>query len=248
MNSPARLYKYLPSRLAASVVAKGDLLFRNLSYFRKIEGIGRQDLLEGLHLDRPDNPVRIQTQDGRAWEGPAAFLNSIDQDRVFVFCLSTEHSDDLYREFEADACIEILEPEAFLSQVRRVVSRQRRFASSGLLDGRVVYYAPNRDLGLDPTDVKRIPFFKHEAYANQSEYRLAVALDRGLSLKRRIVNHLFSFEAELEASASAERHVLVGSIAGLTKIHFRPVVQRSSNNSLDRTPGLRPVAAQLMSR
>jgi hypothetical protein len=73
---PERLYKYLPLRFVESVVGRGDILFRNLAYFRKVEDRGRTDLLEGLHMDYPDNPITIDAAaGGRLWHGRAAFLN-----------------------------------------------------------------------------------------------------------------------------------------------------------------------------
>lgn len=61
---PDRLYKYLPSRYAETVLA-GNLLFRNLSYFRQSEDAQRGDTIEGIHVDHLKTPMTIATQDGR---------------------------------------------------------------------------------------------------------------------------------------------------------------------------------------
>ena len=65
-SPPTRLYKYLPSRYLDAFVHRGEILFRNMAYFRKIEDKGRADLLEGLHVDRPDGGLMLTRQDGTA--------------------------------------------------------------------------------------------------------------------------------------------------------------------------------------
>jgi hypothetical protein len=222
MQTPERLFKYLPSRFVERVLRRGDLLFRNLSYFRRIEENGRGDLLEGLHMDYPDNPIKIETTDGRVkWEGRAAFLNRVNSDKLYVFCLSRELSPALYGEFGADACIEITDAPEFLRRSERVIATQVRFAESGLLHGPVLYYVPNQPLDADVTDVRVIPFCKHESYRLQVEYRLAVATRGGLSLTRQIVNKLFSFEEDVAACTDGSRHVIVGAIHDIARVHCR---------------------------
>lgn len=222
VHSPARLYKYLPSRFADGFVRRGDLLFRNLAYFRKIEDRGRGDLLEGLHMDRPDNPIAIEAVDTRVrWQGRGAFLNSIDPQRLLVFSLSEILTDSMFGEFNADTCVEIMDPPEFIRRCRIAVGRQLHFRDSSLLYGRVFYYAPNRAAPIDVTNTRQIPFCKHEAYSHQREYRLAVPLRGGLKLTRRIVNELFSFDEEIAASVPDERRVIIGSMSDIATIHTR---------------------------
>ncbi len=222
MCTPTRLYKYLPSQFLNNFVRRGDLLFRNLSFFRQIEEIGRSDFLEGVHMDYPDNDMNIETNDGRVkWKGRAAFLNSINTDRVFVFCLSEVLLKDLFTEFDSDTCVEIIKPEEFLNKCHETISRQTRFSESGLLHKRVEYYAPNRPAKRNVKDTKCIPFFKHEEYSLQQEYRLAVALRGGLKLKQRIINKLFTFDEEVASGVPSHRHVFIGSIYDIVKVHYK---------------------------
>jgi hypothetical protein len=69
--------------------------------------------------------------------------------------------------------------------------------------------------------VANIPFFKHEAYTHQREYRLAVALRGGLRIARQIIRDEYSFESEVATQAVAERHVFVGSLEDLARVHQR---------------------------
>ena len=65
------------------------------------------------------------------YEG-AAFLNSINTDRVFVFCLSTKLDNSLSAEFDADVCVEILNTREFMERCERKVLKQKRFSESNL--------------------------------------------------------------------------------------------------------------------
>ena len=217
---PDRLYTYMRRQFVDEVVERGVLLFRNLAYFRQIEDKGRADLLEGLHMDAPDNDVELKSVDGTAsYKGPAAFLRSINQERFFVFCLSEIHDPALYREFGAERCVEIRDVPEFLRRCERRIARQRRFADSGMLHGGVEYYAPNRPVQGDITDPRQLPFFKHDAYSHQREFRLAAALSGGLKTLQRIVRPGFSFEDEVLAGRAAERKIVVGPLVDIVSVH-----------------------------
>jgi hypothetical protein len=221
VEAPSRLFKYLPSRFVNTFVERGDLLFRNLSYFRKVEERGRKDLLEGLHMDRPNTPITIPKRDGTFWRGRAAFLNSIDPNGVFVFCLAEILSEPLFREF-GDACVEIMDPVQFIQRCDAAVGAQECFAEAGLLHGRVEYYAPQRPVVGNVKNPRQIPFFKHQDYFHQTEYRLAMALKGALRLTESIVNDLFSFDDEVADGIEDSRHVFLGSIRDIVKVHYFP--------------------------
>lgn len=232
MGTPSRLYKYLPSGFVETLVERGDLFLRNLAYFRKIEDKGRNDLLEGLHMDRPHNPITLQTLDGKAlWRGRAAFLNSINANDVFVFCLSEVLSESLFQEFMVDACVEIVDPCEFIQRCDAMVRTQSCFSESGLLHGSVEYYAPHQPVRGDVTNGRMIPFFKHESYSHQGEYRLVVAIKCGLQLTRRIVNDLFTFDDEVTSGIEGSQHILIGSIRDIVKVHLfsKPAVESSAS-------------------
>jgi len=222
MGVPARLYKYLPSRFADDFVRRGDLFFCNLAHFRKIEDRGRRDLLEGLHMDRPDGSITIEMKSsGYRWQGKASFLNAIDPQRLLVLCLSELLLDSLFEKFRSDTCVEITDPSEFIRRCRMAVEKQFQFRDSDLLHGGVLYYAPNRPAPIDVTNPKQIPFCKHETYSQEREYRLAVPLKGALTVTRRIVNELFSFDEEVAAGISDERHVIIGCIDDIATLHSR---------------------------
>jgi hypothetical protein len=217
---PTRLYKYLPVQFADGFRRRGDLLFRNLAHFRKIEEKGRGDLLEGLHMDRPDNPITLTREDGRtfSYEG-AAMLNAIATERLFVFCLSTALRSSLFGEFNCDTCIEILDPGEFLRRCGQKMARQARWQEPGLLHGPVEYYAPNRPVLGDVKNPRCIPFFKHKSYGHQNEYRLAASLTRGFRMKTSIILTGHDLEAEARQRVSDHRVIRVGSLDDITLVH-----------------------------
>jgi hypothetical protein len=220
MQTPKRLFKYLPSRYADAFVRRGDLLFRNLAYFRQIEELGRGDLLEGLHIDRPDNAITLTREDGRSFSyDGASMINEIAVERLFVFCLSTALLGSLFDEFKSDVCVEIVDPTEFFRRCERTVDRQVRWQESGLLHGPVEYYAPNKPAVGNTKDPKCIPFFKHESYAHQREYRLAASLSGGLRVKTLISLPGYDLQAEASGLASAHRRVRIGSLEDISIVH-----------------------------
>jgi hypothetical protein len=221
---PARLYKYMPLKHVDAFLAKGAVLFRNLAHFRKCEEKGRSDLLEGLHMDHPDNPVMLRSVNNPGqtlWAGDAAFLNSIDPNKVFVFCLSHDLSDALFEEFRSDACVEIIDPKQFIARVTRQVRGLLSFRQHGLLHGPVHYYAPNKPTKASVENPLTIPFFKHEAYSHQHEYRLVLPLRNGLKLKQSVIHwKLHSFDDEVATGMSKEKTISMGTLADICKVHL----------------------------
>ena len=110
-----RLYKYLPSEHVPAVLDRGEILFRNLTYFRQQEGPVRGDTYEGIHKNHPGTDIVIEsTEHGIRAEGKYSFLNSTNPDLVFCFCMSKLFSKELMAEFKYDACIEIFKPDEFI--------------------------------------------------------------------------------------------------------------------------------------
>src|SRR5437899_3002766 len=110
------LYKYLPSGYANRLVKRGEVLFRTLSYFRSVEHAARGDEAEGVHIDAPDNDVTLETNTGLRVVGRYRYLRSVNQDRVFAFCCSTQMDSSLFSAFDADACVVIHDLDVFFAR------------------------------------------------------------------------------------------------------------------------------------
>ncbi|HVT60839.1 MAG TPA: hypothetical protein VHR45_20880 [Thermoanaerobaculia bacterium] len=179
-DQPRVLFKYLPTKFLADVL-RGRILFRNLAYFQQVEDTARGDLTEGMHIDKPDNPVTVESQDGRVnIQGAFAFHSEVNQERVFAFCLSTRLAPELLSEFGCDACVEIFDVSGFVARVRAAVRRSPTLAKVGLLAGPVEYYRTNDTAQMNIKDPTKLPFFKPVRFSSQFEYRLVCAQGGGL--------------------------------------------------------------------
>ena len=221
MGSNLRLFKYLPSQFAADVVRKGDLLFRNLSFFRQCEDNRRGDPLEGFHRDNPDNDITLS--DPKTGEvlakGDYSFLNSTNTDLIYVFCLSKTHKPELYQEFKADCCIEILNLEEFIRRTAIAVKRLLSAHKSGLLYRDVNYYYENAPAGFDIKNPKNLAFAKGVHYEHQEEFRLVFGQRKAFDLKQQIVvNALYDFIGEAKKGTPQEKHILIGNLTEIVKI------------------------------
>ncbi|WP_395375480.1 hypothetical protein [Marinicella sp. W31] len=217
-----KLYKYVPSQYLESVFEKGELLFRNMSYFKQCEGKIRGDLLEGTHWDNPDNDIAIKGLTKRVTvKGNYSILNSIDSDLIFIFCLSKKFDEVLFSEFNCDACIEIYDIEEFIKRVRFAVRRLIAFREVGLLHREVMYYETNEPLQLDLDEVKNLVFMKEYSYSNQKEYRLVLGKKNSLKRKVRIIdNDRYSLFHNLDKGTAKEKKVTIGNLSDIAKIHI----------------------------
>lgn len=217
------LYKYISDQFVNDFVEKGLLLFRNLTYFRQYEDNRRGDPLEGFHRDNPDNDITLSCPyTGRILaKGDFSFLNSINTDLIFVFCMSRVYKEDLYREFETNVCVEITDLEEFEKRARFAVMRLLSAHKSGLLTGYVNYYSHNAPVGFDIKEPKNLAFAKGVHYEHQEEFRLVFGTTKkAFNLKQQIVvNASYDFLAEARNGHAREKLLKIGDLRDITKIH-----------------------------
>ena len=222
--SPRRIYKYLPSRYVDDLVRRGRVLFRNLTYFRKYASDpSRGDLFEGRHVDRPGGGVKLTSvSSGRTVEGDFAFINSIQTDKVFAFCLSTRHEPELYEMFEADACVEITSPIQFVKDCRRALRALKDRRKFKLLHREVEYYREVEAVLGDVKDPSALPFFKPITYASQAEYRIVLAHPASFELKERIVQgHALPGTESPDGESSRALWLMLRGSRQYMKVHAR---------------------------
>ena len=213
------LYKYLPAKYAEAFVQRGEILFRTLSYFRKIEHAARGDEIEGMHVDAPDHDTSLTVERlGKTFVGRYRVLNSVDQERVYAFCCSRLYSVELQAEFVCDRCVAISDPDTLFLRCRVAARRHLRLEPPDLIHREVAYYAPNAESPLPITDPHALPFLKHETFAEQSEYRAIFAALGGFKITRRIVMPQFTFTEEVQKANSSERLLRLGSLKGIAEI------------------------------
>lgn len=220
---PERLYKYLPSKYVDNVYNRGELLFRNLTYFRQYEGEKRGDPLEGQHRDNPDNDITlINLSKGDKTKGDFSFLNTTNSDLIYMFCMSRNHSPDLYNEFNCSACIEVTDIARFLLRVKAKLKHSIFFSKASLLHGAVKYYAANKPAEFNIKDPKELAFAKDEVFKNQDEYRLVFGTKKAFKLIQKIViNNLFDFKSEAMKGVVKESRITIGDMSDIANIKYK---------------------------
>lgn len=217
--TPKRLYKYLPSMYVGNVL-KGELLFRNLTYFKQYEDIRRGDPLEAHHRDNPDNDAVITIhKTGEEIKGDFSFLNTTNSDLIYVFCMSTIYSRDLYSKFDSDACIEITDVEKFLLRTRVKLKHLVSCHESGLLHDNVKYYADNKPAKFNIKDPKELVFAKDEMFKHQYEYRLIFGTKKAFKLEQMIViNKHYDFKEKAMEGTVKEKLIRIGDITDISNV------------------------------
>jgi hypothetical protein len=170
------LFRYFSERNAKAFVEKGEVLFRALSYFRDYEDEGvRADPHEGTLVHLPKDGLQVTKVDtGEVVELPHRFESTAREDEIFVYCMSTELSNDIGNRFMADVVVEILEPVKFLALVRSSLSLRKRLQAAKLTHGQVRYYEWHEPPIVDWALPERIAMRKPKPFEWQKEYRIAV--------------------------------------------------------------------------
>jgi len=219
------LYRYLPSQYADAFL-RGEILFRNLSFFKRSDCRSRGDVTEGMHRDRPEAGATLENlSTGRTIHGDFTSLNEIDSDLVFVFCTAEIFDAALFHDFKVDCCIEINKPDEFAKRIqRKVMSLVSTNKSIGLLRGPAIYYDPGKKAEFDVKDPTKIAFAKNISYAGQEEFRFAFGKGKKsfcidpLGVKI-VISNLYDFQEEAKSGTVAEKKLLIGSIKDIARIH-----------------------------
>jgi hypothetical protein len=218
----ASLYKYIPSKYLDAFVQRGELLFRSLSYFRNYEELQvRGDRFEGKRLFSPASGLEItKTETGEKFLLPWSFEATVQDREILVFCLSKTLSPELAREFNADTCVEITQPELLLARIRSSLQLRRWVRRGRLLHGPVDYYSSEEPPQAEWAVPERMVMRKTIEYTRQAEYRLAFA--RGDALQVNNVNtQITSTPGAIQPTLEGHpEHVLrLGSVAKLCRVH-----------------------------
>lgn len=154
------LYKYLPKRYLEAFLTHGSLKIGTLFEYRKTETYGDVigDKDEGLHKtelflpgggeidlasispeadyfrkhllrpDQQDSRVKIILEDGARI---VAHSNSQD---LYIYCMTSEYSPSVMKEFGCDACLEIVRPTEFFQAISRKIRYKAKFSGLGAIN------------------------------------------------------------------------------------------------------------------
>jgi hypothetical protein len=178
------LFKYLPKKYLEAFLDRGSLKIGTLYEYRKTETYGNVigDNNEGLHKtelflpgggeidlasdtpeaeyfrqhvlrpDQRDAKVKLILEDG------ARFIAHSNSEDLYIYCLTSEYSPAVMREFGCDACLEIFRPQEFFEVISRKIRHKAKF--NGL--GRIQY--------INKTTHYKQPHMIHPAAMKDLEY------------------------------------------------------------------------------
>ena len=216
------LYKYLPAKYAEAFVRDGAILFRSLSYFRDYEDAQvREDEFEGTRLHRPQSGLEITlTATQQKVVLPHSFESSVNEDDIFVFCLSTVLSSDLATQFQANTCVEIINPSGLLAGIRAALSRRPSIKNKMLAYGEIKYYTPDQPPIVDWALPEKIAMSKLSVYMSQHEYRIAFAVNEAFRVENTRLRLVPPGEPRPSRTTSHPEHLLkLGNLSRLCKVH-----------------------------
>lgn len=151
MQNP--LYKYLPKKYLEAFLSRGSLKIGTLYEYRKTEAYGEVigDKNEGLHKtelflpgggeidlasaspeaeyfrkhvlrpDQRDAKVKIILENG------ARLIAHSNSEDLYIYCMTSEYSPGVMKEFGCDACLEIFRPREFFNAISRKIRHKAKF-------------------------------------------------------------------------------------------------------------------------
>lgn len=219
----SQLYKFLDAKYADAMVQRGELLFGNLTRFKQMEHGVRGDVMEGCHVDNPEQDVTLNNlTTGRSFKGRFSMRTSVNDEKIFVFCVSRAFDKSLYGIFGTDSCVEISDILEFSRRVSRAIRQLNFIDKAGLLHGPVSYFRPNENSVLDISDGKNIPFLKHVDFKPQNEHRFVFARQGAFkTVKRIIIDQDWSTEPDHLKGKARKLLLTVGSLTDICRVHPR---------------------------
>lgn len=224
-----RLYKYFSNEKYAEDFLDGDLLFRSLSYFHDLEdGNVRGDEGEGISKYRPQTGLVINnlTQKTSLVLNDFSFTSGVQQDEIFIFCLSMAHADRLYDEFHAVACVEIKDIYAFCRRVQNSLPQGASFPAvqpnRPRIGHKIEYYDELEGASPRWALPDRIAVSKLRRYAWQEEFRLAFSITDAFRFENVSTRLIHDDHRESNSLNEYPRHLVsAGSLRDIAQIQRR---------------------------
>lgn len=216
------LVRYFSAQYADAFVQRGEVLLRSLSYYRDYEDQGvRADMHEGTLVHRPDEGLRItKTAGGESLVLPHRLESSAKEDQIFVYCMSTDLSEEIARRFKADTAVEILNHSRFLGGLRSALALRSRFRAEQLVHQPVRYYEWHEAPIVDWALPERIAMRKPKLFEWQREFRFAVPVGNAFAVENVTVK-LVPLDAPPQPRAASHPSLLLklGSLAKICRVH-----------------------------
>jgi hypothetical protein len=170
-------FKYFSRPEYAEQFLNGEVFCQTAAFFRDYQDAKAQQIIgdeyEGTRLYRPTNGLQVHNVSSKVSGMADMGMECITKaNEIYVFCVTHSFSDALRVEFEAQACVEILNPRAFIQRWIEALPTEAKQEGKHVAR-RVAYYRPE-DV---PENVWALPDLittsKLKRFAYQDEYRLA---------------------------------------------------------------------------
>ena len=217
------LFRYFSKTDAHAFVERGEVLFHSLSYFPDYEDQGvRADENEGKLVHLPFDGLRINlVNSGESVLLPHRMESKAKEDDIFVYCLSTELSNNIAERFKAEAVIEIFEPIRFLAKVRSALALRSRIRAEKLVHQPVQYYEWCDPPIVDWALPERIAVRKPKSFEWQKEYRLVVPVGDAFQVGNVNVELVPPDAAKpLRKTSHPQMLLKLGSLSKICRVHY----------------------------
>jgi hypothetical protein len=165
-------YKYFSNLDYARQFLDGKVFHQTLAFFRDYEDAAAQQIIgdefESTRLYRPLDGLRVNNLTRRTtFPLQMGFESSARAAEIYVFCISFAFSEELKREFRAQACVEILRPAEFIRRWLQALP-----PGAAHFSRKVDYYRAEDVPGNVWPQPHLIATTKLARFAYQAEYRL----------------------------------------------------------------------------
>ena len=216
------LYRYFSTSNAHAFVERGEVLFRSLSYFRDYEDAGvRSDEHEGTLVHLPTDGLKVnKVATGEVVALPHQMEATAMEDDIFIYCMSTELSENIAHRFNAQVIVEIHQPTKFLALVRSSLAMRKRLQASKLVSQSVRYYEWHEPPIVDWALPERIALRKPMSFSWQKEHRIAVPLGDAFRVENVSVNLVLPGTKRPRRTTTHPSVLLkLGNLSKICKVH-----------------------------
>lgn len=180
MEAPPKLFRNTELQYAKAFVEEGEMMFRPLSYFKKIEGPSRDEHEGKILLDAEGAKIYLRSPNSTIWAEilgvltVSRSLGDVDSDCLLIKCFSQTRKTNAY----GQTTIEIFNAAGFLEFLSQSLSCR----GIHLNHGAVSYYSSNEYLTFDKAP-SLMWLHKGMVFHDDEEYRLSMLFKRELLQK-----------------------------------------------------------------
>jgi len=176
------IYKYFTQEGNRDNFISGNIYFKNLEYFSKLENDQRADIQEGLISDKPKpeiTEITIQMPDGQTYTCPTntkfeATNNYANRKNSWICCFSYDCKEELFRKF-GNYCLKI-NKQLFLECINTFFDSHFKQKDVNFVRGKDVIYYDEQSSNSNYDAYRKVHtnlcFAKTKKYEDENEYRL----------------------------------------------------------------------------